>query len=65
MSLPVLVDERGRIVFHVLPWFDPRHLPTPLVGLMAETLPEWRFRPGQRTGETRRAWTRVQLTFLP
>lgn len=65
MALQILVDERGRIVLHDLPWFDRSLLPAPLVGHMAGTLPRWRYEPARKSGEPRAAWTTVHLTFVP
>ena len=65
LALAILIDERGRVVLHDLPWFDPRLLPEPLVGLTLSRLPEWRFKPAKRLGVPQRGWSMVMLTIPP
>ena len=60
--LPVLVDERGRVVLCELPWLPPDDLPAPLVAVLLESLPGWRFSPAERFGRPVRAWSTVTIT---
>jgi hypothetical protein len=62
LLLPVLVDERGRAVMTDLPWISPQDLPAPLVALLLQSLPGWRFAPARRFGVPVRSWTAVTLT---
>jgi tetratricopeptide (TPR) repeat protein len=61
----VLIDARGRIVATDLPWFDPRRLPEPVVGLVMQDLTRWRFQPATRNGAPHAVWTNVELTIEP
>jgi hypothetical protein len=63
MALPVLIDERGRIVLHELPWFDPARLPEIGVSRVVGSLPRWRFEPGMKNGEPRRMWGAIEINF--
>ena len=60
--LPVLVDERGRAVLCELPWLPPGDLPAPLVAVLLQSLPGWRFAPAERFGQPVRGWTSVTIT---
>jgi len=60
--LPVLVDERGQVVLCELPWFSQDDLPAPLVAVLFESLPGWRFAPSERFGLPTRSWTNVTIT---
>jgi hypothetical protein len=60
--LPVLVDERGQVVLCDLPWLSQDDLPAPLVAVLLQSLPGWRFVPAQRFGQPARSWTRVTIT---
>ena len=60
--LPVLVDERGRAVLCELPWIPPDDLPAPLVAVLLQSLPGWRFAPAERFGRPARSWTTVTIT---
>lgn len=62
LILPVLVDERGRAVLCELPWIPPDDLPAPLVAVLLQSLPGWRFAPAQRFGQPVRGWTSVTIT---
>lgn len=61
----VLLDERGRIVAHELPWIRPGDVPDAVVGAMLRTLPEWRFRPATRLGHPSRVWVSIDLDYSP
>ena len=62
MVLLVLVDERGHPVLCDLPWIAVRDLPGPLVSILLESLPGWRFAPAQRFGLPVPSWTTVSIT---
>jgi hypothetical protein len=63
MALPVLIDERGRIVLHELPWFEPARFPEAAVSLLVGSLPRWRFEPAMRHGAPHRSWSAVRIHF--
>ena len=60
--LPVLVDERGQVVLCELPWISQDDLPAPLVAVLLQSLPGWRFAPAVRFGQPARSWTSVTIT---
>jgi len=60
--LPVLVDERGQVVLCELPWLSQDDLPAPLVTVLLQSLPGWRFAPAVRFGLPARSWTSVTIT---
>jgi hypothetical protein len=60
--LPVLVDERGQAVLCELPWIPHDDLPAPLVAVLLQSLPGWRFAPAVRFGLPTRGWTTVTIT---
>ncbi len=60
--LPVLVDERGQAVLCELPWVPSDDLPAPLVAVLLQSLPGWRFVPAERFGQPARSWTTVTVT---
>lgn len=60
--LPVLVDERGQVVLCELPWLSQDDLPAPLVAVLLQSLPGWRFSPAVRFGQPVRSWTNVNIT---
>ena len=60
--LPVLVDERGQVVLCELPWLSQDDLPAPLVAVLLQSLPGWRFAPAERFGQPARSWTSVTIT---
>ena len=60
--LPVLVDERGKVVLCELPWLSQDDLPAPLVAVLLQSLPGWRFVPAERFGQPARSWTNVTIT---
>lgn len=60
--LPVLVDERGQVVLCEMPWISQDDLPAPLVAVLLESLPGWRFAPATRFGLPARSWTSVTIT---
>jgi hypothetical protein len=62
LVLPVLVDERGRAVLCHLPWISPADLPAPLVSVLLESLPLWRFSPGVRLGRPVPSWAGVIIS---
>jgi tetratricopeptide (TPR) repeat protein len=62
LILPVLVDERGRVVLCELPWVAPEDLPAPLVAVLLESLPGWRFAPAERFGQPVLGWSAVTIT---
>ena len=62
IMLPVLIDERGRVVLCEMPWLSQDDLPAPLVAVLLESLPGWRFAPALRFGQPARSWTRVTIT---
>ena len=45
-----------------LPWFAPEDLPAPLVAVLLQSLPGWRFAPAERFGQPVRGWTRVTIS---
>jgi tetratricopeptide (TPR) repeat protein len=61
LTLPILVDERGRAVLHELPWYDPSVLPAAVVASIVGSLPDWRFRPAMKMGEPHRVWAAVSI----
>jgi tetratricopeptide (TPR) repeat protein len=61
----VLVDERGRVVAHELPWLPPGDVPDAVVGHLVRTLPEWRFQPATRHGVPSRVWVSIDLEYVP
>ena len=65
LSLAILIDERGRVVLHDLPWFDPALLPEPLVSLTTRQLSQWRFKPATKLGVPQRIWSMVMVTIPP
>jgi tetratricopeptide (TPR) repeat protein len=64
ISPVVLIDERGLIVAHHMPWMRPHNLPDALVGLVVKSLPEWRFRPGFRLGKPARSWATIDMDYI-
>ena len=60
--LPVLVDERGQALLCELPWLSQDDLPAPLVAVLLQSLPSWRFAPAERFGRPVRSWTAVTIT---
>jgi tetratricopeptide (TPR) repeat protein len=62
LILPVLVDERGQAVLCELPWLPQEDLPAPLVAVLLQSLPGWRFAPAERFGRPVRSWTSVTIT---
>jgi hypothetical protein len=62
ITLPMLVDERGRAVLHDLPWFSPTDLSATAVGQIIGSLPDWRFTPARRLGAPRRVWAAVLIS---
>jgi hypothetical protein len=62
LTLPILVDERGRAVLHDLPWYAPGDLPAPIIATIVASLPGWRFSPARRLGEPRLVWAAVSIT---
>lgn len=65
LTLPVLVDEVGKIVLAELPWFDPKELHVDAVGAIMGSLPGWRFQPATRNGEPVKFWTAIRLNLKP
>ena len=65
LTIAILVDERGHIVLHDMPWIDPSDLPEGAVSAIAAVLPQYRFEPAQRFGAPRRAWTGLVLKINP
>jgi tetratricopeptide (TPR) repeat protein len=65
LGLGLLIDERGRVVLHDLPWFDPTLLPADLVHLTLANLSEWRFHPASRNGAPHPVWSSVELIIVP
>jgi tetratricopeptide (TPR) repeat protein len=63
MALPIFLDERGRIVLHEMPWFEPSRMPEAAVSLWIGSLPRWRFEPAMKNGVPLRVWTTVQIHF--
>jgi tetratricopeptide (TPR) repeat protein len=63
MALPVLVDTRGRIVLHELPWYELSRMPTAAMTPMLATLPHWRFKPASRNGQPVAVWVNLPLQF--
>ncbi len=61
LSLPVLVDTRGMIVLHDLPWIDPTRLSLSALSQILNSLTLWRFDPAQRHGAPASTWTGVQI----
>jgi hypothetical protein len=59
------VDERGRVVVHDLPWFDPAKLPEEVLTPILARMPEWRFKPAMRLGAPTSVWTTIELTIQP
>lgn len=62
LTLPILVDERGRAVLHELPWYDPADLPAAVVSTIVASLPGWRFTPARLRGEPHRVWSAVSIS---
>ena len=65
MTLPVLVDARGRIVMHELPWFEAGRIRAPVVSVLLSSLPLWRFRPAIRHNEPQPMWTAIPVELEP
>ena len=60
--LPVLVDERGKVVLCELPWLSQDDLPAPLVAVLLQSLPGWRFAPAERFGRPAPSWANVTIS---
>ena len=58
LSLPVLVDERGRAVLNMLPWL-PAELPPGVVSAIIGSLNDWRFKPAKKNGAPQRTWQKI------
>ena len=65
MTLPILVDQRGRIVLHELPWFEATRLPPPALAILLSSLPLWQFSPALRHNEPQAVWTAIPLSLDP
>jgi tetratricopeptide (TPR) repeat protein len=61
LALPVLVDTRGVIVLHDLPWVDPTRISLSALSQILNSLTLWRFDPAQRHGAPSPTWTSVQI----
>src|SRR5207247_6360239 len=48
VTIPVLIDDRGLVVLHEWPWFDPARMPAEGVGLTVRSLLQWRFQPARQ-----------------
>lgn len=65
LILPLLIDERGRVALHELPWYDPKRLPGPVVSLIIGALREWRFSPAMKLDHAQRVWASAQYSLNP
>jgi len=63
MTLPVLVDARGRVVLHELPWFDASLVSQPTLSILLTSLPMWRFSPALRHSQPQAVWTAIALSL--
>ena len=65
MTLPILVDERGRAALHQLPWLTAQQLPDPVLRLTLESLLTWSFNPATRYGKPQRGWANMHVIYVP
>jgi hypothetical protein len=65
MTLPILVDERGRAALHQLPWSTAEKLSDPVLRLTLESLLTWRFNPALRRGKPQRGWANMRVIYTP
>ena len=63
VTIPVLIDARGRVVLHEWPWFDLSRMPAEGVGLTVRSLLEWRFQPALHLGKPEPVWGKVSIAF--
>lgn len=63
MTLPILVDTRGRVVLHELPWFEESRLPAAALSVLLSSLPLWQFSPALRHGTPQAVWTAIPLSL--
>ena len=63
VTIPVLIDARGRVVLHEWPWFDLSRMPAEGVGLTVRSLLEWRFQPALHLGKPEPVWGKVNIAF--
>jgi hypothetical protein len=65
LLLQILIDDRGRVVLHDLPWFTPLELhPDYLSQILAASL-DWRFVPARRSGVARSIWATIKYEIRP
>ncbi len=65
MTLPILVDARGRVVLHELPWFAENRVPPAALAILLSSLPLWEFSPALRHGVPQAVWTAIPLSLDP
>lgn len=65
ITVMALVDERGLIVLHELPWRRASIVPDAMIGLMLSSLPQWLYRPATRLGRPYPVWVAVDLDYAP
>ncbi|HET7226082.1 MAG TPA: hypothetical protein VFK69_10260, partial [Candidatus Eisenbacteria bacterium] len=63
LALPVLVGTNGRAALHAWPWVPREALPAPVVALILESVPGWRFHPAARHGEPHAVWAAVEIDY--
>ncbi len=63
VELEVLIDERGRVVLHELPYLDPGTWPDPLVHALTAEISHWQFSVPIKSGSPVAAWTAVRAEF--
>ena len=63
VTIPVLIDDRGLVVLHEWPWFDPAKMPAEGVGLTVRSLLQWRFQPARHLGKPEPVWGTVNVAF--
>jgi tetratricopeptide (TPR) repeat protein len=65
LLLQILIDERGRVVLHELPWFTPDQLhPAYLAELLSASL-DWRFVPARKGGAAQPVWAMIKYEIRP
>jgi hypothetical protein len=63
MALSILIDTRGRVVLHELPWYEPSRYPAPMVARLTAGMPRWRFTPAMKHGAPLMVWAVVPVSI--
>ena len=63
ISLPVLVDPRGRAVLTWMPWMAATQLPPAAVSGIIGSLTDWRFRPARKNGVPYPVWATIDYRY--